>query len=74
MKLYNKAGQELETIESLLPHQKAGLQYTASGYGRKIPTSYKIRDGKRWFRVYCCQYSNAGTCYYIKAGQWVIVN
>lgn len=33
------------------------------GYGRKIPTDYKIQIGSRKYRVYCCCFSNAGTCY-----------
>ena len=33
------------------------------GYGRKIPTDYAIRLGSRWYRVYVCCFSNAGTAY-----------
>jgi hypothetical protein len=33
------------------------------GYGRKIPTDYAIRLESRWYRVYVCQISNAGTAY-----------
>jgi hypothetical protein len=36
---------------------------TAMGYGRKIPTDYMIRIGQKLYRVYCCQFSNIGTCY-----------
>lgn len=46
-----------------LPWQAAGLQFTASGYGRRIPTRYVVRWGSRWRRVYCCRVSNAGTLY-----------
>lgn len=49
-----------------LPWQEKGLSYTASGYGNKIPTSRMVKLGKRWYRVYCCIYSNAGTSYIIK--------
>lgn len=40
------------------------LFYSASGYGRAIPTQYmvQLRD-KRWRRVYVCCFSNAGTAY-----------
>ena len=34
-----------------------------TGYGRRIPTSYMVKFKNRWRRVYCCQYSNAGTLY-----------
>lgn len=33
------------------------------GYGRKIPTDYMIRIGQKLYRVYCCCFSNIGTCY-----------
>ena len=33
------------------------------GYGRKIPTDWKIQINSRLYRVYCCCFSNAGTCY-----------
>jgi len=41
----------------------AGKQYTASGYGKRIPTPYVVRLSGRWRRVYCCVFSNIGTCY-----------
>ena len=43
--------------------QEKGLSYTASGYGRKIPTRYMVQLNGRWRRVYCCIFSNVGTCY-----------
>lgn len=46
-----------------LPWQKRGLQYTASGYGGRIPTIYKVLHNRRWKRVYCACYGNSGTCY-----------
>lgn len=48
---------------SELQWQKAGLHYTASGYGRRIPTRYMVRFGSRWRRVYAYQIRNAGTLY-----------
>ena len=50
--------------ERPLDWQRRGLQYTATGYGTKIPTSKVIRwsDGRER-RVYCDIYSNAGSCY-----------
>jgi len=54
---------------SRLPWQKAGLTYTATGYGARIPTQYMIRVGadKRWRRVYSTCYGNAGSV-------WINVN
>ena len=50
--------------ERPLDWQRLGLQYTATGYGTKIPTSKVIKwsDGRER-RVYCDIYSNAGSCY-----------
>lgn len=43
--------------------QERGLSYTATGYGRKIPTRYMVQHGGKWRRVYCCIFSNSGTLY-----------
>lgn len=51
-----------------LEWQRRGLQYTASGYGKKIPTRYQVEIAGKWRRVYCCIYSNSGTCYIGKFG------
>jgi hypothetical protein len=55
--------------ERPLDWQRRGLQYTATGYGTKIPTSKVIKwsDGKVR-RVYCDIYSNAGSCYCMICG------
>ena len=52
----------------------AGLQQTASGYGSKLVTRYRVRyigdDGRpRWYRVYACIWSNVGTTYIIVSGR-----
>lgn len=60
----------VECRESLLPWQKAGRMYTASGYGRKIPSPYQVKWNGRWRRVYICQISNAGSAYIGKPGAW----
>jgi hypothetical protein len=33
------------------------------GYGRKIPTDYKVSLNGRKYRVYVCCFGNAGTAY-----------
>jgi len=43
--------------------QTQGLSFTASGYGRRIPTRRMVQVAGKWRRVYCCIFSNAGTCY-----------
>lgn len=44
-----------------LEHHKLGLQYTATGYGAKIPSRYMVQWNGRWRRVYVTQYSNVGS-------------
>jgi hypothetical protein len=39
------------------------LQYTASGYGRKIPTTKMVKLNGRLYRIYCSIYSNCGSCW-----------
>ena len=58
-----------------LPWQAAGRQYTATGYGRKVPTCMKVQlpGDQRWRRVYSCRCSNASTEYVVKDGGWVVV-
>jgi hypothetical protein len=67
--------EDLEHKTELLPWQKVGLQYTASGYGRKIPTSTmaKLPGSPRWRRVYLCIFSNIGTCYVTAGNDWIVI-
>lgn len=55
-------------FDNPLNWQKQGLQQTASGYGKKLTSSYCIKlDDGRVRRIYITQYSNAGSA-------WVILN
>jgi hypothetical protein len=54
---------EAEWKESPIWWHDFGLSYTASGYGRRIPSPYMVRHNGRWRRVYVCQYGNVGTAY-----------
>lgn len=67
--------EDLESKDDLLPHHQAGRQYTATGYGRKIPTTRMVRlpGSPRWRRVYCCIYSNIGTCYVTAGSDWIVI-
>ena len=68
---------DLENKVCMLWWQEKGLSYTRSGYGRKIPTSrmVKLPGSDKWRRVYCCIFSNAGTCYVPdKAGNWIVID
>lgn len=67
--LHDYSGNEYQTKQALLPWQAQVLSYTASGYGAKIPTAYKALVAGKWRRVYCTQYSNAGSLWCIVNGQ-----
>ena len=54
--------------------QKQGLQYTASGYGPKIPTQYKAFVNGKFRRVYCRIFSNIGTCFVMVGKEKQIVD
>ncbi len=48
MKSLFLGGELLESKIELLPWQKQGLSYTATGYGSKIPTQYKVKYNGRY--------------------------
>ena len=58
---------QVEAKDVPMYHHLHGLSYTASGYGKAIPTSVMVKFNNRWRRVYCCIFGNVGTCY-IKTG------
>lgn len=53
--------------------QEKGLQYTASGYGSRIPTEFMVRVNNRWRRVYCRIFSNVGSLFIGKGDSRVSV-
>jgi hypothetical protein len=59
-----------------LAWQKAGRQFTASGYGGRIPSEImvKIPGSPRWRRVYVACYSNSGTAYVESGADWIVIN
>ena len=64
---------ELESKDAPLAWQERGLSYTASGYGKRIPTRSMVRFNGKWRRVYRCIYSNIGTCYIGKLAENLII-
>ena len=46
-----------------MAHHLAGLTWTASGYGARIPMPYMVQVHGKWRRVYCRIYSNIGTLF-----------
>ena len=58
-----------------LDWQKRGMQQTASGYGSKLTTRYKISYNGKLRRVYCCQLSNNGTLYIEDINKnWIVID
>lgn len=51
-----------------------GLFPTASGYGKKIPTRYKLRYNNRLYRIYGCCFSNVATTYIVSRNRTIIVD
>ena len=66
--------EENEFVIRPLWWQKRGLMYTSTGFGRKIPTEKMVLFNNRLHRMYCCIYSNSGTCYIIHKGNWIVIN
>ena len=48
---------------------KRPIVCSRSGYGRKIPTTWQIKVGRVWRRVYVVCYSNAGSAYVLIKGE-----
>lgn len=51
-----------------LTWQMAGKSYTASGYGSKIPTEFKVFYRRRWRRIYAKVFGNSGMFFVIIDG------
>ena len=63
-----------DLIDSPLFMHDNGLQETASGYGRKLTTRYMIDFNGKNRRIYCCIFSNCGTCYIMHKGDWLVID
>lgn len=61
--------EDLQAEQHLLDWQVAGLQKTATGYGTKIPTSWKVHYSGKLRRIYQDVYSNSGVSYIIVNGK-----
>lgn len=54
---------ETEALERPLSHHISGVSFTATGYGKKIPTRFVVLYKNRWRRVYCAVFGNSGSAY-----------
>lgn len=53
-------GSRDELVDAPLWYHKKGLQQTASGYGSKLTSRYKINFNGKYYRLYTTIYSNSG--------------
>ncbi len=54
--------------------KKKGLQETASGYGRRLNSGYKIHFNGQLYRVYVTCFSNSGTSWFKCKGKTVYLS
>lgn len=66
--------QATEAVPKPLWWQERGLSYTATGYGKRIPTQWLVKYNGKMRRVYCCIFSNIGTCYIGKLSDGLTVS
>jgi len=60
---------ESHLIYSPLWWHEQGRMQTATGYGKKLTTPYKVEHNGRLYRVYCACFSNSGTLYILPGGK-----
>lgn len=53
---------------------KQGLQKTASGYGAKIESAYKINFNGKLYRIYHTCYGNASSAWFTVRGRRIYVS
>lgn len=63
-----------DLIYSPLPWQKLGLQETASGYGAKLTSSYKISFEGKNYRTYSTCYGNSGSAWFKAKGKKIYLS
>lgn len=63
-----------DLVDSPLWWQKKGLQQTATGYGSKLTSRFKIVFQRKLRRLYHTCYSNAGSVWFVVKGVKIFVN
>lgn len=56
-------------IDAPLAWQVKGLRETATGYGSKLTTRYKIEHNGKLYRVYASCHGNSGLLYIMEHGR-----
>lgn len=65
---------EYDLIDSPLPWQSLGLQETASGYGRKLTSHFKISFEGKQYRIYTTCFSSSGSSWFKVKGKKIYVS
>jgi hypothetical protein len=73
MQFFYVNGQQCEAKHVPMRAHNLGLMQTATGYGKRIATATMLKYNGKWRRVYCCIFSNVGTCYIGKLENSLIV-
>lgn len=63
-----------DLIDSPMWYHLKGLMQTATGYGSKLNSGYKIKLNNRLYRVYTTIWSNSGTNWIIANGRKIIIS
>jgi len=63
-----------ELIDAPPEWMKRGLTETASGYGSKLNSGFKISFNGRIYRIYTTIFSNSGTNWFVSKGRKIIVS
>jgi hypothetical protein len=63
-----------DLIYAPLWYHERGLQQTASGYGAKLVSSYKIMFNGKIYRIYTTCYGNSGSSWFIAKGRKIYVH
>lgn len=61
-------------IDAPLAWQAMGLQETATGYGSKLTTRYKVEHKGRRYRVYASRYGNCSSLFIVEHGKRIYLN
>jgi len=70
--IYSEGTNQL--LYSPLPWQKLGLSQTASGYGAKLASYYKINFEGKNYRLYNTCYGNASSTWFAAKGKKFYLN
>ncbi len=74
VKYYSLFVDQADFVEAWLPWQSAGLQQTATGYGRKLTTHRKVSFEGKLYRVYATCFSNVASHWFVTKGRKIFVN